>query len=347
MAERVRHVPHLGQQRLYSGERITVAMAVTTYNTVQGRILSQHSGGVQTDFLTDALGSVTATVDQNAAIVNQYRYKPYGERLSKTGAGADPKFQWVGTLGYRYTGPNHCETFVRRRHYDCHTSTWSTRSPLIYEPPYAYTRQCIFLVDPGGLWPGIPCIVCCCCPDELKMSKSKLVKFKSYVDQSGERFGHYFELSFVTREQLNTRSKEDCKLSWQEMSPNGVPPRGDIGVWVSQPTTSTQFDQWSKRKRKCPKGDAGIIWDEPTKLKTLFLDPSDPNRQLFRFLYIKVCIKAHPQCPCAKREVSLEITQITGHGKSDTNHPDGWYAYLQPPDNLGGQYPPSPPWPSC
>jgi len=114
-------------------------MAVTTYNTVQGRIISQHAGGVETSFLTDALGSVTATVDQNAAVVNQYRYKPYGERLSKTGAGADPRFQWVGESGYCLTGTRNSSYYVRARHYSSVGGRWASIDPLWpVEAAYVY-----------------------------------------------------------------------------------------------------------------------------------------------------------------------------------------------------------------
>ena len=56
------------------------------------------------DYLTDALGSVTATVDQSGTVQNTYRYKPYGDLLAKTGTGNDPKFLWVGSQGYRQRG---------------------------------------------------------------------------------------------------------------------------------------------------------------------------------------------------------------------------------------------------
>jgi hypothetical protein len=65
-------------------------MPVTNYHTVQGRILGESTSGVRTDYLTDALGSVTATVNSAQAVVNTYRYKPYGEQLAKTGSGTDP-----------------------------------------------------------------------------------------------------------------------------------------------------------------------------------------------------------------------------------------------------------------
>jgi hypothetical protein len=78
-------------------------LPTTNYFSVNGQIIAEETGGVQTDYVTDALGSVVATVDQNAQVINRYTYKPYGGLLSKTGTGPDPKFRWVGSWGYRQT----------------------------------------------------------------------------------------------------------------------------------------------------------------------------------------------------------------------------------------------------
>ncbi len=51
--------------------------------------------------MSDALGSVTGTLNASQAVVNTYRYKPYGELLAKTGAGLDPRILWGG---YRASG---------------------------------------------------------------------------------------------------------------------------------------------------------------------------------------------------------------------------------------------------
>ena len=79
-------------------------MAVTNYHTLNGEIIAETTGGVRTDYLTDALGSVVATVNQSAQVVNTYRYKPYGAQLAKTGVGDDPAFRWVGQQAYKQTG---------------------------------------------------------------------------------------------------------------------------------------------------------------------------------------------------------------------------------------------------
>jgi hypothetical protein len=100
---------------------------VTKYYSVNGQIIGEKVGSnSRVDYLTDALGSVTATVDQNAAVVNTYRYKPYGAQLSKTGSGPDPAFRWVGSLGYRQTGVNQSDVYVRARHYGTAAGQWTT-----------------------------------------------------------------------------------------------------------------------------------------------------------------------------------------------------------------------------
>jgi YD repeat-containing protein len=50
-----------------------------TYYSVQGEILGEKAaGGQRVDYLTDALGSLTATVDQTGTVLNRYVYKPDG-----------------------------------------------------------------------------------------------------------------------------------------------------------------------------------------------------------------------------------------------------------------------------
>lgn len=106
-------------------------MPVTNYYTVNGEIIGEKTtGSPRIDYLTDALGSVTATVDQNAQVVNTYRYKPSGAQLAKTGVGSDPANRWVGVHGYRQTGRQYSDVYVRARHYDTTTGRWTTKDPL-------------------------------------------------------------------------------------------------------------------------------------------------------------------------------------------------------------------------
>src|ERR1041385_4253655 len=105
-------------------------MAVTKYYTMNGEIVGEKTGaGARVDYLTDALGSVTATLNQSAQVVNTYRYKPYGAQLAKTGVGADPAFRWVGQHGYRQTGKKWSDVYARARHNDTLSGRWTTKDP--------------------------------------------------------------------------------------------------------------------------------------------------------------------------------------------------------------------------
>ncbi|MBV6459455.1 MAG: hypothetical protein HONBIEJF_02603 [Fimbriimonadaceae bacterium] len=99
------------------------------YHIVDGRVIGETSGGVRTDYLRDALGSVTGTVNQSAQVRNTYRWKPYGSLLASTGADPDPGVGWNGTWGYRPTGRLRASHYVFHRHYDQLSGQWT--SPTI------------------------------------------------------------------------------------------------------------------------------------------------------------------------------------------------------------------------
>lgn len=96
-----------------------------SYYTVGGEILAERTaGGGRVNYGVDALGSVTSTLVVDA-VQNRYSYKPYGSELSRSGAGADPSFRWVGSLGYRQTGRVYSESYVTARHYAQTLGRWS------------------------------------------------------------------------------------------------------------------------------------------------------------------------------------------------------------------------------
>src|ERR1051326_3092592 len=131
-------------------------MPVTNYYTVGNEIIGEKTtGGSRVDYLTDMLGSVTATVNQSAQVVNTYRNKPYGTQLAKTGVGADPAFLWVGSKGYRQTSNKFSEGYVRARHFNAVTGCWNTQDPLsrlTYEYIYVHANP-VIRTDPSGLIP--------------------------------------------------------------------------------------------------------------------------------------------------------------------------------------------------
>jgi hypothetical protein len=102
---------------------------------------------------TDALGSVTMTTDQNGDVLNEYRYKPFGTVKTKTGTAPDPKFLWVGSLGYRQTGRIYSDAYVRARHYGYLQGAWTSVDPLWpREGAFVYVSwEIVSASDPTGL----------------------------------------------------------------------------------------------------------------------------------------------------------------------------------------------------
>ena len=138
-----------------------------TYYTVAGELIGEKTtGGSRTDYLTDALGSVTATVNQSAQLVNTYRYKPYGSLLAKTGTGADPSYTFVGSKGYRQTGNKYGDTYVRARTYSSVLGRWTTPDPIRWRGGdwnyYGYVHQRPTVGrDPSGLvFDPFSCSIC-------------------------------------------------------------------------------------------------------------------------------------------------------------------------------------------
>ena len=128
-------------------------MAVTTYRTYNGRLRAEVTDGVRTTYLTDALGSVTATVDSSQTVLNTYRYKPSGDLLAKTGSSPDPRFLWTGDTGSRTTGLAYSEQYNRLRHYGSKQAAWTTVDPRWpKETAYNYCQSApTRYLDPFGL----------------------------------------------------------------------------------------------------------------------------------------------------------------------------------------------------
>jgi RHS repeat-associated protein len=101
------------------------------FHSIDGTIVGETStGSARVDYLTDALGSVTATVNQSAQVVNTYRYTPYGSTLAKTGTGTDPAFAWCGEDGYEPTGNAYSEYAAMFRVVSDIIARWSSVDPI-------------------------------------------------------------------------------------------------------------------------------------------------------------------------------------------------------------------------
>ena len=128
-------------------------MPTKTYYSVAGEIIAEETGGVRTDYITDALGSIVGTVDSSQAVVNTYRYKPYGSLLAKTGTGPDPRLLWTGTTGSRTTNLNRADQYNQARHLGVKEGSWTTTDPLWPEElAYGYVKgNPTNRIDPDGL----------------------------------------------------------------------------------------------------------------------------------------------------------------------------------------------------
>ena len=128
-------------------------MGTTNYVRFGNRIIGERPfAGSRTNYATDALGSVTGTL-VGAALQNTYAYKPHGSQLAKSGAGADPAFQWVGASGYVATAKSYANVYVRSRSFATATGRWTTRDPLWpNEGAFTYVNcNPTSYVDPSGL----------------------------------------------------------------------------------------------------------------------------------------------------------------------------------------------------
>lgn len=105
-------------------------MPTTYYDSANGRLRGQRTGGSRTEYLTDALGSVTATVNSTGTVQNTYRYKPYGNLLAKTGSAPDPRHLWTGDTGSRRTLVTFVDQYNQARHYGARQANWTCVDPL-------------------------------------------------------------------------------------------------------------------------------------------------------------------------------------------------------------------------
>ncbi len=131
-------------------------MPVTNYYTIDGQMIGYKTAAGRKDFLTDALGSVTAEVDQTSATKTfDGRYKPYGGDLSSTGTRGG--YGWVGSWGYRGASLSDSSHYVRARHYSKTSGNWTTTDPIWpIQSGYSYVGATpTKLTDPSGLAPKV------------------------------------------------------------------------------------------------------------------------------------------------------------------------------------------------
>jgi len=115
----------------YSGWTAAFGTAIKNYqDLVDGEVKGRVSGGVVNEYGTDALGSVTSSRNGSGAVLNQYRYKPYGEQISTTGSGTPGPFLFVGGAGYDSMGRISVSASMPYRGYDTATGRFTSRDPI-------------------------------------------------------------------------------------------------------------------------------------------------------------------------------------------------------------------------
>jgi RHS repeat-associated protein len=111
-------------------------VSVTTFTTVNGRILRQNKDGVVHNFVSDPLGSVVMVRDTSGNTVYEAEYDPYGNVQSETGTNPS-SLGYVGTLGYIKDSAS--SMYVRARYLLSNLGRWLTKDPLWPdEPGYVY-----------------------------------------------------------------------------------------------------------------------------------------------------------------------------------------------------------------
>jgi len=134
-------------------------MMTATYTTFAGMVVHQRKNGVDTELISDPLGSVVKTKDASGNETSRTEYWPYGEVQSSTGSNPTP-FGFVGTLGYYRDLAT--RLYVRARYLRPDQGRWQTVDPLWPdESAYGYVRNMPLLwTDGTGLGPQ-QCFAAC------------------------------------------------------------------------------------------------------------------------------------------------------------------------------------------
>jgi RHS repeat-associated protein len=128
-----------------------MAMSVV-YSNFCGMVVSETRGGVESDYVSDPLGSTVGLMNSVGTMTDRWEYWPYGEVISHTGSSTTP-LTFLGVLGY-FKDILDKFFYVRARHLRVDLARWLTVDPLWpIEPPYSYVRNSpVNSIDPTGLW---------------------------------------------------------------------------------------------------------------------------------------------------------------------------------------------------
>jgi RHS repeat-associated protein len=131
-----------------------MAMSVR-YTTVNGMLLHEDRGGVETEYVSDPLGNLVACrTASNQGFSHRAEYWPYGQIRAQSGTNPSP-WNFVGTLGYYRDLADFL--YVRARYYQPRYGRWLTMDPIWpTEASYAYLSSPLRQIDFSGLQSGFP-----------------------------------------------------------------------------------------------------------------------------------------------------------------------------------------------
>jgi len=134
------------------------------YSNFCGMVVSETRSGVESDYVSDPLGSTIGLMGVTGTMTDRWEYWPWGEVVSRTGTNATP-LTFLGILGY-FKDVLDKLFYVRARHLRADLAKWLTVDPLWpNEQAYVYANeQPVSRVDPSGRVAVIivaGCVVAC------------------------------------------------------------------------------------------------------------------------------------------------------------------------------------------
>jgi RHS repeat-associated protein len=127
-----------------------MATVTTVFTTINGMLVHEDRGGVETEYVSDPLGSLVQTRNSSGTKTYDAQYWPYGELQTSTGTNPS-SWGFVGLLGYLTDSAN--VFYVRSRYLMAKFARWLTVDPLWpREKAFGYVSdRPIDLKDPSGL----------------------------------------------------------------------------------------------------------------------------------------------------------------------------------------------------
>ncbi len=138
-----------------------MATVTTTFITVNGMLVQETRGGVETYYIPDPLGSLVECRNSSGAKTYSAEYWPYGELQTSTGTNPS-LWGFVGLSGYLTDSPT--MLYVRARYLTTNFARWLTVDPLWpNQMAFQYCRTYpVGATDSTGLIP-ILVVACAAC----------------------------------------------------------------------------------------------------------------------------------------------------------------------------------------